>query len=123
MVQIMDHCQKYVPTMTSQCTYKNPNTGEEFGLVVDDFHHILLGMFTREFIVSLCTHGYICYMFSGGDQLTTARARGSKRTCANGLRGVDRLEGITPVTEDWHAKVCLLHVRLCHKYTLKLCVI
>lgn len=47
-------------------------------------------------------------MFSG-DQLTTARAHGSKHTCANGLRGVDRLKGIALATEDWHAKVCLLH--------------
>ena len=27
-------------------------------------------------------------------------------------RGVYRLEGMIPVIEDWHAKVCLLKVRM-----------
>ena len=50
------------------------------------------------------------YMFSGGDQLTAARARSGQRIRSNSLRGKDRLEGMVPVIEDWHAKVCLLGV-------------
>ena len=53
------------------------------------------------------------YMFSGGDQLTAARARSGQRIRSNSLRGKDRLEGMVPVIEDWHAKVCLLGVSTC----------
>ena len=55
----------------------------------DTFHHILFG----------------------GDLLTAKRARGSQYTRSNSLRGKERLEGLKPVIEDWHAKVCLLGVR------------
>ena len=44
--------------------------------------------------------------------MTAARARGSQRVHSNSERGKDRLEGLQPVVEDWHAKVCLLGVRL-----------
>ena len=47
---------------------------------------------------------------TGGDQMTAARARGSQRVRSNSERGKDRLEGLQPVVEDWHAKVCLLGV-------------
>ena len=49
-------------------------------------------------------------MFVGGDQVTAARARGCQRVRSNSERGRDRLEGLQPVCEDWHAKVCLLGV-------------
>ena len=49
----------------------------------------------------------------GGDQLTAKRARGSQYVRSNSLRGKDRLEGLKPVVEDWHAKVCLLGVSSC----------
>ena len=42
--------------------------------------------------------------------MTTARARGSQRIRSNSERGKDQLEGLQPVVEDWHAKVCLLGV-------------
>ena len=50
----------------------------------------------------------------GGDQLTVARARGSVAVRADHIAHVcsrrDRLEGLLPVVEDWHAKQCLLKV-------------
>lgn len=46
----------------------------------------------------------------GGDQMTAARARGSQRVRKNSECGRDRLEGLQPVCEDWHAKLCLLGV-------------
>lgn len=52
----------------------------------------------------------IMYDYVGGDQLTAARGRGSKRIRSNSTRGKDRLEGLEPIIEDWHAKVCLLGV-------------
>ena len=42
--------------------------------------------------------------------MTAARTRSSKRIKCNSVRGKDRLEGLEPVVEDWHAKVCLLGV-------------
>ncbi len=42
--------------------------------------------------------------------MTAARARGSQRIQSNSERGKDRLEGLQPVVEDWHAKACLLGV-------------
>ena len=50
------------------------------------------------------------YTLFGGDMLTAARARGSKNIVSNSQRGKDRLEGVIPVVEDWHAKLCLLEV-------------
>ena len=49
-------------------------------------------------------------MNTGGDQMTAAQARGSQRVRSNSERGKDRFEGLQPVVEDWHAKVCLLGV-------------
>ena len=46
----------------------------------------------------------------GGDQLTAARARGAQKAKANALSPSDRLEGLVPMVEDWHAKVVLLSV-------------
>ena len=40
--------------------------------------------------------------------MTAARARGSHRVRCNSDRGKERLEGLQPVCEDWHAKVSLL---------------
>ncbi len=62
---------------------------------------------------------YDCY--TGGDQLTAARARGSHRVRCNAERGKDRLEGLQPVCEDWHAKVCLLGVSV-YTHSFILCV-
>ena len=46
--------------------------------------------------------------------MTAARVRGSKRVRSNSQRGRDRLEGLIPVVEDWHAKGCLLTVSMIH---------
>lgn len=42
--------------------------------------------------------------------MTASRTRGSQRIRLNAGRGKERLEGLSPVVEDWHAKVCLLEV-------------
>ena len=55
----------------------------------------------------------------GGDQLTTAQAIGSQQIRQNSNRAKERLEGVIPVTEDWHAKKCLLSVSdIMHTYTI-----
>ncbi len=48
----------------------------------------------------------------GGDQLTVARARGTAALRASHDGLVDRLEGIMPVVEDWHARLTLMKVYL-----------
>lgn len=42
--------------------------------------------------------------------MTAARARGTQWVRSNSERGKDQLQGLQPVVEDWHAKVCLLGV-------------
>ena len=88
MVTIMEQLQQYVPTHTTTHTVQVPGSSEPVHVTVDDFHYILMG----------------------GDQLTAARARGSQRARCNSQRPKDRLEGLQPVAEDWHAKLCLLGV-------------
>ncbi|XP_019863233.1 PREDICTED: uncharacterized protein LOC109592137, partial [Amphimedon queenslandica] len=46
----------------------------------------------------------------GGDQMTAARARGSKMIRMNSTTDSKRLTGLLPVSEDWHTKVILLEI-------------
>ena len=48
----------------------------------------------------------------GGDYLTATRMRGAQRIRGNSETGADLFDGLLPVAEDWHAKVCLLEVRV-----------
>lgn len=80
MIDIMEHYQQYVPMMTEVDKLSIPGVGER-EVHADRFHHLLFG----------------------GDQLTAKRGRGSQHVRSNSLRGKDRLEGLKPVVEDWHA--------------------
>ena len=51
-----------------------------------------------------------CKILMGGDQLTVARARGSSAARVDHRTAKDRLNGLIPIIEDWHAKQCLLKV-------------
>lgn len=51
-----------------------------------------------------------CRTLIGGDQLTIARARGSSAARVDHSTARDRLNGLMPIVEDWHAKQCLLKV-------------
>ena len=88
MVSILEHLQQYVPKNSMEQWVTDPDDQEEVQLMLDRFHNILFG----------------------GDQLTVERATGSKRDRSNECRGSERFEGLCPVIEDWHAKVCLLKV-------------
>lgn len=93
MIDIMSHLQEqYVPSHTSTEKVHNELKDETFTAYLDTFHHVLLG----------------------GDQLTVERAMGSKKERCNEVRGTERLEGLIPVIEDWHAKVTLLKVCYIH---------
>ena len=99
MCDIMDKLHEYVPSKPIRESF--PLFADEPGVEIDDeiFHQILLG----------------------GDQLTVARARGSIGARQDHVTRRERLEGLLPVVEDWHAKQCLLKVRKCtcmHSYTV-----
>ena len=92
MVTIMENLHHYVPKEVITTSESVPGAeAENDEAQVDVMHKILLG----------------------GDQLTVARARGAQRIRANSQHGAGRLEGLIPVVEDWHAKVCLLEVSCC----------
>jgi len=40
----------------------------------------------------------------GGDQLTAARCRGAAAVRSDHRTSLERLDGMVPVCEDWHAK-------------------
>lgn len=100
MVQILDRLHNYVPmTQTEQefDVVHDDDDVEHLSITVDHFHHILLG----------------------GDQLTVARVRGCQRIRNNSESGRACLEGLLPVAEDWHSKMCYLKVSL--NETVALC--
>lgn len=87
MISIMEKLQQYVPVNTEEVQFDIPGVGTKKAYA-DWFHYTLFG----------------------GDMLTAKRARGSQHIRKNSTRGITRLERLKPVTEDWHAKVCLLGV-------------
>lgn len=48
----------------------------------------------------------------GGDQLTTARARGCQELRMNSDTTAGKLKGLIPTAEDWHTAVTLLVVSM-----------
>ena len=80
----MKNLHKYIPKATHQVLYE----GEE--AVVEEFFQGIL---------------------FGGDQLTVCRSRGAQAAWCSDDIAVERLDGITPVTEDWHARLTLMRVR------------
>ena len=83
MTDILEHYQKYVPSVP--CETSIPETG-----TVQD----------KKFLTTLV----------GGDYLTVARARGAQIIRSTSELTEDSLQGLFPVAEDWHAKVCLMEV-------------
>lgn len=100
MVDILDDLQKYVPSERTTKEFLIA-PGKVFSLQLDHFSHVLLG----------------------GDQLTVARICGAQRIRRNSYNGQDRVEGLVPVVEDWHAKVCFLKVLFCSNSSYSLLVI
>ena len=48
----------------------------------------------------------------GGDQLTTAHGSRCIKVKENSENNLNKLCGLLPVIEDWHAKVCFVEVRV-----------
>lgn len=89
MCCIMESLQKYVPQRSETSSITLPS-GQTIPMDTTRFSPVLFG----------------------GDQLTTARARGARSLRLNHDDAIDRFEGIIPVVEDWHARVHLLEVRI-----------
>lgn len=87
MISILQHVQGYVPArlVNRELTLPDQET-----MQYSEQHHAVT--------------------LIGGDQLTVARARGAQKIRSNSLKSEDRLDGLLPVAEDWHAKMCLLQV-------------
>jgi len=96
MISIMEHLLRYVPAVTVDHSVVDPETEETVIISSQRLHPVLFG----------------------GDQLTTERVRGCRRTRSNATKTVEKLEGLIPVVEDWHSKVALLKVYACthHNY-------
>lgn len=88
MVDILTHMHQYVPLHAVTKTVEVPGTGHSERIKLETLHHILIG----------------------GDQLTAERIKGAQSLRKNSTSGTGRLEGLVPVSEDWHAKVCFLQV-------------
>lgn len=95
MCSILDELHTYVPM--SPITKQLLLDGNEDPVEMEDkvFHRILVG----------------------GDQLTTARCRGSAAARSDHQTSLDHLKGLVPVTEDWHAKKTFLMVSMSITYT------
>lgn len=88
MIDILTHLHQYVPQKQSTKSAVVPELGYCETFETEALHHILIG----------------------GDQLTAERIKGAQNLRRNSTHAAGRLEGFVPISEDWHAKVCLLQV-------------
>ena len=96
---------------------KNENKGEDMVAIMAHLHQYApLVEETQDcYVASIdqtvkVTRARACPILIGGDQLTVARARGAQKAKTNAFSPSDRLEGLVPMVEDWHAKVVILSV-------------
>ena len=94
MIDILDHCHRYVPGKIY--THHVTVPGGESDISFEDKHLLTI----------LC----------GGDQLSAVRARGSKSIRQNSDTSEQRLDGLLPISEDWHGKVVFLEVSIVCSY-------
>lgn len=91
MTEIMEELAKYVPSKETQQEVVIEEGSPPEKATTSHVHHILFG----------------------GDQLTVARIRGVTRQRQTSETAQGRMEGLIPVVEDWHAKLCLMSVSEC----------
>jgi len=90
MCDIMDKMHEYVPCKHVVERFLLFDDDDDIEVDEENFHQILFG----------------------GDQLTVARARGSIAARQDHFTRREKLEGLMPVIEDWHAKQYLLKVKV-----------
>ena len=88
MCQIMKNLHKYVPTKLRHKAYHL----QDKDMVCEEGHHHKI--------------------LFGRDQLTVCCSRGAQAARSNDYHTlhVSRLDGLVPVTKDWHARMTLLRV-------------
>ena len=89
MIDIVEHAQKYVPVQ--QVTRELPVPGQEPIHMADQNYWITI---------------------LGGDLLSAVRARGAQRIRSNSATSEAKLDGVLPVVEDWHCKLCFMEVHI-----------
>ena len=87
MCHIMDKLHTLVPGKTTITHFSLPEEESE-EILSETFHQLLVG----------------------GDQVTAARCRGSAAARCDIDTKTSRLYGLVPVSEDWHARLCLCKV-------------
>ena len=81
MTDILEHYQSYVPAVNCEVVILQEGTVQD-----------------KKFLTTLVR----------GDYLSVARARGAQVIRSTSELTKDTLNGMLPVAEDWHAKVCLI---------------
>lgn len=77
--------------------------------VVDTVHHSIVDVDGSIEPVTINEQKMYKILF-GGDQLTVERARNIQRVRDNSDTASHRMDGLVPVSEDWHSKMCLYKV-------------
>ena len=95
MCVILESIQKYIPAITQSRTVQLPN-GESIE----------------------CQETEMWETLFGGDQLTVDRAKGAIDIRYTHESEAERLEGIVPVIEDWHARMALLKVSSSYMFSV-----
>ena len=90
MIEILQHLQKYVPKIHRADTIFIPSTQRSVSKIKVKQHRIILG----------------------GDQLTVARTRGAQVAMTNAHTPSQKIDGLIPIVQDWHAEVVLIEVSL-----------
>lgn len=90
MVDILEQLHQYVPTVRRERKVDIPGTEQQATVEDDRFRQLLLG----------------------GHRLTVTRVQGAQRICANSESASACIQGLVLVIEDWHAKQCLMGVRI-----------
>ena len=90
-MKILEHFQTYSPSKEVEREFAvSGKTGPEATITIKD----------KQYAMTLI----------GGDQLTVARMRGAQRIRGNSETSEERFDGVLPVAEDWHAKMCFMEV-------------
>ncbi len=95
----------------------NENKLDEMSKIMEEFHKRYIPTHASEGELTLPNGATLSFdntsffeILFGGDQLTVARAKGVKNLRLGHETALDRLDGLIPIVEDWHAGVILLEV-------------
>lgn len=94
----------------------NENKLDEMAKILEEFHSYIPSIPSTQTVTlgdgttRSVDNAQFFHILMGGDQLTVARARGTAALRATHDAPTERLSGIVPVVEDWHARLTLMKV-------------